>query len=106
MKPSAKLLDMPDVLVVRKPINLGGTKFKVGDTFDWKAAKLTERRVKQMWEQRWVGTAAELQHDRERWEAKKTAEQSAMASRIKEKAVVLPVKGKAPELETADDLGL
>lgn len=80
MKPSQKLYDLPPTLVARKPFALGRKKYAVGDVLDWKADGLKERRVQQMWDQRWIGTPAELARDQGRWEAKKEAEKAAKKS--------------------------
>jgi len=99
MKPSAKLYDLPPELVVRKPFALGHKKYMVGDKFGWEADGLKDRRVKQMWEQRWVGTPGELQKDKDRWEAKKAAETAA-----KKSATPTPALPDSANAETQADV--
>lgn len=78
MNPTDKLIEIPDKMYTRKAFIFGTKSFTIGEPFP--TDQFDARRIRQLWSQRKIGTAADLKHDQDRYAARCDAEKAAKRS--------------------------
>ena len=53
-KQTPEILDLSKTVYVRKPFKSAGRNLLIGQPFDWKKLAVDQRRVRMMWEQRYL----------------------------------------------------